>query len=152
RLILCRWSASSAWLKFKRATFMPVWISCLRTFSEALAGPMVQTIFVFRILSILHARKGGKEVKYWNNEMMKYLTAKVKEGVEGVSSLHSRSCALEAWIKNIAECIAEQIDAKNCNKDAKTGKQRQPPRRADVDSCVGEHGAPGWNFGWHADT
>jgi hypothetical protein len=35
-------------------------MSCFRTFSEALAGPMVQTIFVFRILSILHARKEGK--------------------------------------------------------------------------------------------
>ena len=60
---------------------MPVWISCLRTFSEALAGPIVQTIFVLRIFINLHdsVRESKKEAEDWSNGMVEQWSDGVSE-------------------------------------------------------------------------
>ena len=52
----------------------------------------------------------------------------------------------------IAESIAEQVDAEHRHENAQTGKKRQPPGGADVDTRVREHRAPGGNLRRHADA
>ena len=60
--------------------------------------------------------------------------------------LHSRARSFQSRIEKVAQCIAEKIDAEYGDEDTETGKKRQPPRGADVNARVGEHGAPGGNF------
>src|SRR4029450_10959451 len=68
------------------------------------------------------------------------------------SLLYSRACSFQTRIEKVTQCVTEKIDTEHGDEDAETGKKRQPPGRADVDARVGEHGAPGRNFGWNSDT
>src|SRR5499426_3841827 len=68
------------------------------------------------------------------------------------SLLYSRARSLQTRIEKVAQGVAEKINSEHGDEDAKTGKERQPPRGADIDARVGEHGAPGGNLGWNPDT
>src|SRR5215813_7697727 len=68
------------------------------------------------------------------------------------SLLYSRARSLQTRIEKVTQCVAEKINSEHGHEDAKTGKERQPPRGADIDARVGEHGAPGGNLGWNPDT
>ena len=94
---------------------------------------MVQTIFVLRIFINLHESVGESKKE----------TGKV---------LYSRARSFQTRIEKVTERVAEKINTEHSDEDAETGKERQPPRRADINTRVGEHGAPGGNFGWHPDT
>src|ERR1051326_5559383 len=59
---------------------------------------------------------------------------------------HSGAGSLQPRVEQIAQPVAEQIDAEHGEEDAQTGKQLQPPRRADIGAAVGQPAAPGRNF------
>src|SRR6266536_852843 len=68
------------------------------------------------------------------------------------SLLYSRARSFQTRIEKVTQRVAEKINAEHGDEDAETGKERQPPRRADINTRVGEHSAPGGNFGWYPDT
>ena len=54
RLAMTRpWVSKEPWEKFKRATFMPARSICSMTSGESEAGPMVQTILVLLVGSVI---------------------------------------------------------------------------------------------------
>ncbi len=62
------------------------------------------------------------------------------------AKLNSRSGSFKTGVEKIAQRIAKQVDAEDGDENTETRKKRHPPRCADVDTGVREHGAPGGNL------
>src|SRR6185369_6225 len=60
--------------------------------------------------------------------------------------------ALEARVEQIAEPVADQVDAEHHREDREAGEQGQPPAGGEVVASLVEHRAPAWRRGRDAEA
>src|SRR6187551_550010 len=139
---------------------MPARIKPSRTLSLEQAGPMVQTIFVRRISPNVHESVGestNRKISEVDARMAECWVEDARLQYSNIPTLHRiflYFCArsFQARVENIAQGVAEKINAEHGHENAQTGKKRQPPCGADVDTRVGEHRSPGGNLGRYTNA
>src|SRR5439155_15364628 len=91
-------------------------------------------------------------LEYWSDGVTGLENPTVQYSIIPILLLYPSSASLKPRVEEVAQRVAEEIDAEHGDEDAESGKERQPPSRADIDARIGQHRAPSGDLGRHADA
>src|SRR5262245_54531277 len=74
------------------------------------------------------------------------------DGLNALNWFRELGLSPQLRIQYVAQTIAQQIDTENRDEDRQAGKNRKPRSAVHITPAFAQHGAPGWNARWYAET